>query len=123
MEGGEGGYHQQHKPLNGRHERVDMCCHARHSRNLILCVARWLLPAHAQLTPVANLEPVQVGGVTVRHASLHNAGHLREMGLCPGDVVVVERAGDVIPKVREEGCWAPHCRGGERRVGVWHRKG
>lgn len=52
-----------------------------------------------QLTPVAKLEPVEVGGVTIQHVSLHNAGHLREMALAPGDVVAVARAGDVIPQV------------------------
>lgn len=40
-----------------------------------------------------------IGGVTVQHVSLHNAGHLRELQLAPGDVVAVERAGDVIPQV------------------------
>lgn len=52
-----------------------------------------------QLTPVAKLEPVEIGGVTIQNVSLHNAGHLREMQFGPGDVVAVERAGDVIPQV------------------------
>jgi DNA ligase (NAD+) len=52
-----------------------------------------------QLTPVARLEPVQLGGVTVSAASLHNVGQLRALGLVQGDMVTVKRAGDVIPQV------------------------
>jgi len=51
------------------------------------------------VTPVASLDPVSIGGVIVRHASLHNEDQIRSLGLKVGDVVVVRRAGDVIPDV------------------------
>jgi DNA ligase (NAD+) len=51
------------------------------------------------LTPVARLRPVIVGGVTVRHASLHNEQQVNEKGVYAGASVTVQRAGDVIPEV------------------------
>ena len=52
-----------------------------------------------KLTPVAQLEPVALAGVTVKHASLHNAAYIETNDIRVGDMVVVERAGDVIPQV------------------------
>jgi DNA ligase (NAD+) len=52
-----------------------------------------------KLTPTAELTPVFIGGVTVSHATLHNADFIERMGLLLGDWVTVERGGDVIPKV------------------------
>lgn len=51
------------------------------------------------ITPVAVLEPVFIGGTTVSRASLYNEDYINEIGIRIGDTVVVERGGDVIPKV------------------------
>ncbi len=51
------------------------------------------------LTPVAVMRPVRVAGTTVTHASLHNLDEIRRLGLKVGDTVILEKAGDVIPKI------------------------
>ncbi|WZL89156.1 NAD-dependent DNA ligase LigA [Salinimicrobium sp. 3283s] len=51
------------------------------------------------ITPVANLEPVQLGGTTVKRASLHNADQIEKLDVREGDEVYVEKGGEIIPKI------------------------
>lgn len=67
----------------------------------VLKNVRWQVGKGGGLTPVGDLEPVFIGGVTVTHVTLHNIDQIHRLDLHLGDTIVVERAGEVIPYVVE----------------------
>jgi DNA ligase (NAD+) len=77
-------------------------------RNIAVSVGRT-----GALTPVAVMDPVKLAGTTVTHASLHNEDEIERLGLKIGDTVIVEKAGDVIPKIIKV---LPGLRTGKERV-------
>ncbi|HEV8379301.1 MAG TPA: NAD-dependent DNA ligase LigA, partial [Tepidisphaeraceae bacterium] len=67
----------------------------------VLKDVRWQVGKGGKLTPVGDLEPVFISGVTVTHVTLHNIDQIQRLGVHYGDTVVIERAGEVIPYVVE----------------------
>jgi len=59
----------------------------------------WQVGRTGVLTPVAELEPIKIAGAMIKRATLHNADFLESLGINTGDTVMVERSGDVIPKI------------------------
>ena len=67
----------------------------------VLKEVRWQVGKGGTLTPVGDLEPVFVGGVTVTHVTLHNIDQIHRLDIHLGDTVIIERAGEVIPYVAD----------------------
>lgn len=66
------------------------------------------------VTPVAKIEPVQVGGVTVSSISIHNEDYIKDKDLMLGDTILIERSGDVIPQIVKS--FAELRKGGEKKI-------
>ncbi|HEY7088370.1 MAG TPA: NAD-dependent DNA ligase LigA [Tepidisphaeraceae bacterium] len=67
----------------------------------VLSDCRWQVGKSGKLTPVADVEPVFISGVTVTHATLHNIDQIRRLDVRLGDTIIIERSGEVIPYVVE----------------------
>lgn len=70
------------------------------SRKTRLINVEWQVSRLGSLIPVAQFEPVQLGGASLERATLHNYQFAKELQLIPGDTLIIERANDVIPYVR-----------------------
>ena len=67
----------------------------------VLAEVDWQVGKNGTLTPVARMEPVFLAGTTVQNATLHNLDQIRRLDLHLGDTIVIEKAGEVIPYVRQ----------------------
>ncbi len=61
----------------------------------------WFVGRTGALTPVATVHPTWIGGTTVRHASLHNIDEIERLDVREGDTVILFKAGDIIPKIKQ----------------------
>lgn len=61
----------------------------------------WFVGRTGTLTPVALVQPTWIGGTTVQHASLHNMDEIERLDVREGDTVIIYKAGDIIPKIKE----------------------
>ncbi len=61
----------------------------------------WFVGRTGALTPVAQVDPTWIGGTTVQHASLHNIEEIERLDVREGDTVILYKAGDIIPKIKE----------------------
>lgn len=86
---------------------------AAEERRTRLLDVTWAVGRTGVLAPTAVLEPVEIGGAVVQHATLHNPADIERRGLRIGDIVNVRRAGDVIPRVENP---VVELRTGEERV-------
>jgi DNA ligase (NAD+) len=59
----------------------------------------WQVGRSGKLTPVAELEPILLQGTTVKRATLHNTARVKELKLKPNQIVIIRKAGDIIPEV------------------------
>ena len=91
------------RPRPALGDRVEVPAH--HRGHAAATTSQWNVGKFGDLHPFAELEPVHVGGVTVKLATLHNEEDLARKDVRPGDDVIVLRAGDVIPQVLSP---APH---------------
>lgn len=69
------------------------------SKTTKLLDVEWTMGNKGNITPNARIEPVEIGGTTVRNVTLHNLEELKRLELMIGDTIIVSRRGDVIPKV------------------------
>lgn len=65
----------------------------------IIREVKWQVGRTGAITPVAVMDPVFIAGTTVTHATLHNMDEIKRLGVKIGDTVIIEKAGDIIPKV------------------------
>lgn len=69
------------------------------SKTTVVNTVDWQVGRTGKLTPVANLDPIELNGTVVRRATLHNDAEIRRLGLAVGDTVLIHKGGEIIPKI------------------------